>query len=446
MLKISISGARGTVPDSLTSDVCLELAKAFGTYLNGGTVVVGCDTRQSSEFIKGIAIEGLMACGCKAIDLSIATTPTVGVLVKHLKAKGGLIITASHNPEPWNGLKFVRSDGIFLNEAQAKKLLDIYYEKKFVGKPGGSAKKFLRADSIHINKILEAIDCNQIKASKFKVVIDSCNGAGSIITPLLLKKLGCHVIEINTRPKAPFPRGPEPTPQNIAGLAERVKKEHADIGFAQDPDADRLAVVSDCGEAISEEYTLALCANNILSKKGLKKKLVVANLSTSLSLEDVANKFGAKLIRTKIGEVHVAEKIKALHAPIGGEGNGGVIFPKVGFNRDSLSGIVLILDLLAQTKKCLSKLIREIPKYYIVKDKIECADPDEAFQLMQKIKRKFSRERLDLTEGIKVLRKGSWLHIRPSNTEPIIRIFSEAKGQKTAEAFIREAQAVLRGQ
>ncbi|MBI5701483.1 phosphoglucosamine mutase [Candidatus Saganbacteria bacterium] len=437
MLKISISGVRGTVPDSLTSEICIDLSKAFGTYLKGGSVVIGADTRTSSGSIKKIVISGLVSCGCKVIDLSIATTPTVGIMVRKLKADGGIIITASHNPEPWNGIKFVRSDGIFLNSAQASELLDIYYAKKFKERSGGRSKAYTKADDDHIKLVLKNVNTAKIRRRKFKVAIDSVNGAGSIITPIMLKKLGCEVIAINVRPASPFPRGPEPTPANIKELSDIVKQKGADIGFAQDPDADRLAIVAETGEAISEEYTLGLCAKFILKRS--KKKIVVTNLSTTQAIDDIAKKFGAKIIRTKIGEVYVAEKIKSTKAPIGGEGNGGIIFPKVGFNRDSLSGIAILLNLLAEEKRPLSKIVDDIPKYYLVKNKMGCKSSKEAQDFLDKIKDKFQKDTLDLTEGIKVLRDYGWLHLRPSNTEPIIRIFAEAKSKDEAEAFIREA-------
>lgn len=439
MLKISISGTRGTVPDSLTPQVCLDFAKAFGTYLKGGTVVVGTDTRSSSEFIKGIAIQGLLSCGCNIIDLGIATTPTVGIMVRELEANGGLIITASHNPEPWNGLKFVRNDGIFLNSTQGQQLLDIYYSKAFVEQPGSRAKTNTKAAEIHIKKILKQINPGLIKRRKFKVVIDSVNGAGSVIAPELLRRLGCEVIELYTAPKAPFPRGAEPTPDNIKELARLVKEHHADAGFAQDPDADRLAIVTNTGEAISEEYTLALCSKFILKNANAPKKLVVCNLSTTAAIDDIAREFNAIVVRTKIGEVYVAEAIKKENAIIGGEGNGGIIYPKIGFNRDSQIGIALILMYMAKEKKPLSELVAQIPKYYLVKNKIECESTDEASNFIEKIKRKFQNDTLDLTEGVKVIRRDGWLHLRPSNTEAVIRVFAEARSKEIAEKFIAEA-------
>ena len=234
MLKISISGVRGTVPDSLTDEICSDFAKSFGTYLKSGSIVIGRDTRTSSEHIKNTVVKGLISCGIKVIDIGIAATPTVGVMVRHLRASGGIIITASHNPEPWNGIKFVRSDGIFLNAGQAKVLLDIYYSKKFISKGKGRAISNKTAGKIHIAKILKQVDVKLIRKAKFKVALDSVNGAGSVATPMLLKKLGCKVFGIYTRPSSPFGRGAEPTPENLADLAKLVKQSGADVGFAQD--------------------------------------------------------------------------------------------------------------------------------------------------------------------------------------------------------------------
>ncbi|HTY12585.1 MAG TPA: phosphoglucosamine mutase [Candidatus Omnitrophota bacterium] len=441
MLKISVSGVRGIANDSLTPAVCLDFAKAAGTYFKGGTLLLGNDTRESSEFIKGIVMQGLLSCGCRIIDLGIVPTPTLGFMIRHLKADGGIMITASHNPKEWNGLKFMRSDGIFLNSSQGEELLEIYESNSFSEKPGGSVKVMKRGGESHIKKVLSAVNRLKIRSKKFKVVLDSVNGAGSIITPLLLKKLGCRVVEINTSVRSPFPHGAEPTPENLAQLAETVVSENADIGFAQDPDADRLALVTDEGVAISEEYTLALCAKHVLTRSLTGKRIVVANLSTTRALDDIAKDYGAVVLRTKVGEVHVAEAIKAEKALIGGEGNGGVIFPKVGYNRDSLAGMALILEYMAAEGKPVSALSRGIPEYHSSKLKKECRSQDEADNFIVKIKEHFARETLDTTEGIKVLLKDSWVHVRPSNTEPIIRVIAEARTKDEAR---RLAESVLK--
>ena len=433
------------MPDSLTPEVCLDFAKAFGTYLKGGKVIVGTDTRWSSEFIKGIMMQGLFSTGAKVIDLGVVPTPTVGAMVKELKAHGGLVVTASHNPPQWNGLKFIREDGIFLNEKQGQKLLDIYESKNFTMADKGSVKHFSKAMEIHIQRILEVVKYRLIRRKRFKVVYDACNGAGSIITHKLLTKLGCKVIAINADPKKPFPHGAEPTPKNLEELCEVVKRENADLGFAQDPDADRLAIVDNHGVAISEEYTVTLASKHILSKTFGGRKIIVANLSTTRMMDDVARSMGAVLIRTKIGEVHVSEEIKREKAIIGGEGNGGVIYPPIGFMRDSLAGMALILEYMASSKKSISQLVDQIPRYSIYKTKVECKDQEESEDLIEKTIKIFRQDNfdIDLTDGAKIYTQDGTLHVRPSNTEPIIRIISEGKTEESAQKLAEDLKAKL---
>jgi phosphomannomutase len=441
-LKISISGVRGTVPDSLTPEVCLSFGKAFGTYLEGGKAVLGSDSRPSSEYIRGIFFSALLSCGCQVIDLGICPTPTVGIMVRQLRAKGGVVITASHNPLPWNGFKFMRSDGIFLNEKQARKLLKLESLKQF---KRGAAKGVMvdpQAIDIHINRVLKNINAPLIRAKNFRVAVDACNSAGSVALVKLLQKLGCQVLPLHCDTTLPFPRNPEPTPESLRELCALVKSKQAAIGFALDSDADRLAMVTEKGEPAGEELTLALAVKYLLSSKTLlgAKRIVVANLSTSRVLDDICQQHGATIIRTKVGEVHVAEKIKKVNALIGGEGNGGVIFPPVGYNRDSLSGAALILSYLAAAGKSVSALIDELPHYEIIKSKIECHDLNEAQSFIEKTKKKFNPEEMILTEGIKVNLPDAWVHIRPSNTEPIIRIIAEGKTRKAAEELVNKVR------
>ena len=443
-LKISISGVRGTVPDSLTPEICLDLAKAFGTYMDHGKIVVGTDSRNSSEFIKGIVFSGLLSTGCRVIDLGICPTPTVGIAVRELKAAGGIVITASHNPLPWNGLKFMRSDGIFLNEEQANRFLNIYESKHF--KPGTArgVTSYAKAIDDHIRRVLAVVNPLAIRFKKFRVAVDGCNGAGSIALPRLLEKLGCKVIRLNCNPRLPFPHPPEPVPENLGELSLLMKNRKADVGFAVDSDADRLAIVSEKSEAIGEELTLALAVKFILSRKlavGPKKRVVVVNLSTTRAIDDIARENHALAIRTKVGEVHVAEEMKNLKGLIGGEGNGGVIYPRVGFNRDSLTAAALILNYMAAAGKKLSALAEEIPRYQMVKTKVECRNEGEAGDFVEKAKEIFDGEDMILTEGVKVILPDAWIHIRPSNTEPIIRIIAEAKTKSAAEDLIRRVTA-----
>jgi phosphomannomutase len=446
-LKISFSGVRGIVDGSLTDEVVANFAAAFAQYLGGGTVVIGSDTRYSKDHIKDIVFQELAKNGCSPVDLGIAPTPTVQLATVNLNAKGGIVITASHNPSQWNGLKFIRNDGIFLNEEEIGKLVVIYENLSRIKREDDKwfAKSFVKNDSCadyHVQRVISNIDSSAIKKKKFRVALDSCNGAGSAITKELLKALDCEIIAINTDVGSDFPRGAEPVPENLGQLCGIVRDLGADVGFAQDPDADRLAVVSEQGVAIGEEYTLALCSYHILHDNWkIKDKTVVTNLSTSRMIDDIAKKFGTKVIRTKIGEVNVSETIKKENAIIGGEGNGGVIFPKVGYGRDSLSGIGLILDYLAGSGEKLSELAGLIPRYFIVKDKIALSDPDKIKSLLEKVKEKYKNEKTDMTDGIKIDFEDGWLHVRESNTEPAVRIIAEAKTKDKAKQMIEDLKS-----
>ncbi|MDI6730989.1 MAG: phosphoglucosamine mutase [Candidatus Margulisbacteria bacterium] len=451
-LKISISGVRGFVPESLTPEVCLNFAKAFGTYLseNKGKnphpkVVIGTDSRASSEFIKGIVFQGLLSTGCEAVDLGICPTPTVGIVTRELRADGGIVITASHNPLPWNGLKFMRRDGIFLNEAQASRLIEIYENKSFFVNPPRKVSYFPSAHEVHIKKILKNLSLDAIRGKKIKVGVDSCNGAGAVISSKLLNKLGCRRVEaINCYTSLPFPRAPEPSSENLAQLCELVKSKKLDIGFAFDSDADRLAIVSNEGKPIGEELTLALAVKYILLQNlrlPKSRKIIVVNLSTTKAIEDVAGEFNAVVLRTKIGEVHVAEQLKELKGLIGGEGNGGVIYPPIGFNRDAMAGMAMILDLMARTGRKISDLAAEIPAYCMEKKKIDCRSQHEAIDYIEKIKERFRKSDLILTEGVKVVLSEGWAHVRASNTEPIIRIIAEGTSKEVVSRLIDKIMA-----
>lgn len=451
-LKISISGVRGITGESLTDEVVADFSKAFAAFIKSGTVVIGRDPRASGEKIKDIVIAGLKSMGLDVIYLGIVPTPTVQIMVKDLKADGGIVVTASHNPEQWNGLKFIRKDGIFLNESQAQKLLHIYKTKRAEQKAEqkaeqrakqGKCKRVKNPFDAHIKRVLDSVNAAAIRKRKFRVVLDSCNGAGSIITVRLLKELGCEVFEINTDPEKPFPHNPEPIPENVQDLCAKVKEAKADIGFAQDADADRLAIVTEKGIAPGEEYTLAIAVEHILGKFKSGDMVVVTNLSTSMMIDDIANKYGAKVIRTKIGEVNVAEEMVKQKAVIGGEGNGGVMHPYVGFNRDSLIGIGLILDAMVAKGKKISEIIESMPKYFIIKDRIKCPSKPEADRLMNKVRDKFAGEKLDLTEGVKVLYKNAWVHVRASNTEPVIRIIAEAESMDMAGQLVNSVKGLF---
>jgi phosphomannomutase len=440
-LKISISGVRGIVGDTLTPQIIVRFAQAFGTFIKSGKVVIGRDTRPSGEMVKHAVISGLLSTGCEIIDLGIVPVPTLQLMVRKLNADGGIMITASHNPIEWNALKFVNSYGTFLTQSQIEHLINIYHHSSFSLVPSTEYKNITEDNSAydtHISEILSSVNVEQIKQKKFKVVLDSCNGAGSIITVKLLKELGCEVIPINTDITKIFPRNPEPIPENLVQLCEVVKKEHAVVGFAQDADADRLAIVSEEGEAIGEEYTLAFAVKNVLLKsKNVSNSSVVINLSTSKMIEDICKEYNAKCYRTKVGEINVVEKIIKLNAIIGGEGNGGVIYPKVNLCRDSLCGIALILELMASTNLSISELTEKIPRYFMTKTKISLPS-DKIMMVLNYFRKKFSDHECNFEDGLRVVLPEGWIHLRPSNTEPIIRIVVETISPNLTSQFVTQ--------
>lgn len=438
----SISGIRGIVGKTLTATEVLKFSSAFGSYCKGGKVILGRDTRKSGEVFKGTVLSGLLSTGCEVVDLGICPTPTVGIAVKGLKAKGGIIITASHNPAEWNGLKFFNSEGIFLNEKEGKKLFAL--AEKEISYSGWDALGKVWPEEKwtekHIQRILNLsfIDKNKIKKKKFKVVLDCNNGAGSRIAPSLLRKLGCNVVELNCGLSGDFVHRPEPVPENLRLACRKVKETKADLGFACDPDADRLAVVSEKGIPLGEEYTLALCVDFVLSKRPSD---VGINISTSMAIQDIARKYGVKVFRSKVGEVYVVSLLKKIKGIIGGEGNGGIILPENHYGRDAQVGMALILQYLAESGKKISQLKQSLPQYYIQKDKIKLSNGFDV--KIRKYLRKFRRAKINYLDGVKIEFQNSWLNIRKSNTEPIIRVMAEAKSQKEAESLVLEAKREL---
>ncbi len=454
-LKIGVSGVRGIIGESLTEKVIGDFAKAFGTFVSGSrgtarrapTVLIGRDTRQSGEFARKIVIEGLIATGCEVTDIGLAPTPTVLFATRHFKADGAIIITASHNPGQWNGLKFVRPDGTFLTKQEVEALIDIYQTKKFV-LSGNKNYNVADKDGIkpHLDSVLKAVDIEAIKKAKFKVAVDYCNGTGAVTTPYLLEKLGCEITAINVKPDGNFSHNPEPVAKNLEQLSDFVKKVKADVGFAQDPDADRLAIVSEKGIAIGEENTLALGIKHVLEVKSQKakgKSKVVVNLSTSRMVDDIAKEFNAELYRTAVGETNVVDKMRQIGAVIGGEGNGGVIYPSINFGRDSFIGMALILEYMAKSNKKVSELVSSIKQYYIEKTKIECPQ-ENIVQALETLKERFKNEKINTLDGVKIDWPDGWAHARGSNTEPVIRIMAEAPTQDKAKEYIDRILAVVK--
>jgi phosphomannomutase len=434
-LKISISGVRGVVGQSLTPKLLTRFAQAFGTHTGSGTIVIGRDPRTSGEMVKHAVVAGLLSTGSRVVDIGVCPVPTVQLQVRHRRAQGGIAITASHNPAEWNALKFIGSSGLFLDAGQARELLDIYHQGEYT-KVGGAELRTVEevegATDLHIKAILDVLGPLPKTQKKLRVVLDSCNGAGSIVGPKLIEALGAEVVRLNTTPDGSFPRPAEPLPENLGDLCRAVKENHADVGFAQDMDADRLAIVSEQAEAIGEDYTLVLATLYVL---GREKGPVVANLSTTSAVADVAKRFDCPMFMTKIGEVNVTDAMQQHRAVIGGEGNGGVIYPRINFARDSLVGIALVLHLLAETGKSVTELLADIPRYSVVKEKMACPS-DRIAGVLRTVRQEFAEYQMDTRDGVKVMTPDGWLLVRGSNTEPIIRVVAEAKNEQRAREWV----------
>jgi phosphomannomutase len=445
-LIVSISGMRGIVGENLTDSVAADYGRAFGTFLKRSklktqnskliSVCIGRDSRTSGPMLASAVASGLCAVGVDVIDIGLAPTPTVGVMVAHLGCVGGVIITASHNPVQYNGIKLLLGNAMAPPGDTAERIKQFFHEKRFDladSEQAGKTTSNDRADTVHIGKVLDIIDKDAIAAKGFKVVLDSVNGAGGAVTKRLLAELGCRVSAINDEPTGLFAHAPEPIAENLTGLCEAVKSDEADIGFAQDPDADRLAIVDEEGAYIGEEYTLALAAKYVFSKRAGK---AATNLSTSRMIDDVAEKAGSEVIRTPVGEANVAAAMVKHNCVIGGEGNGGVIDLRVGPIRDSLVGIALVLQLMTETGRSVSALVDEIGRYYMTKEKFP-ADREQTWRILDEAKQRFAVAALDASDGYRFdFPDGSWVHCRASNTEPVMRVIVEAKDQATVQRHI----------
>ena len=437
MLIRSASGLRGIAKDHFTPELIDKYISAFITTQNIKSCVIGRDGRPSGKQISQWVIDSFHKNGINVENCGLATTPTMQVMTEKEHYDGGIVITASHNPSEYNGLKFLQSDGTFLSPEQCEELFKAVDQNVSIVQPDslGVVSDYSTANEEHIEKVLAAmcIDTDNIRKNKFKVVIDCVNGAGSFILPMLCEKLGCEVITINCNGNGDFTRTPEPLAENLNELEKKVINVGADVGFATDPDGDRLSIISNKGNAIGEEYTLVLAVKNYLN---YQKSMVATNLSTSMMLESIAN----ETIRTKIGEAHVVQKMNELNIPIGGEGNGGVILKEVHLGRDSLVAISMILSLLSSSGKSISDEISNIPQYLMIKDKIPIDDKID-FDSLETI---FDCNEINKIDGIKFIWPNKWIHIRKSNTEPIIRIFAEAKNQDEVNELINTLKNYLK--
>jgi len=445
----SVSGIRGIWGNDITPENIMQYAAAFGQFQQSrfpkkrAKILVGRDSRTTGATLAHSAIAGLLGVGIDVVWLGIVATPTLLYNIKPLKANGGIVITASHNHAQWNALKFVDANGLFL----FPKVMDIFLTtlNNCISHPqwdnmGNYSEDFDHSHR-HIQKILQIsyLPVDTIRKKRFKVVLDSVNGAGCVISPSLLTELGCEVVHINSEPNGHFAHTPEPLSQNLTQICKAVKKHKADVGFATDPDVDRLAIIDENGNCIGEEFSLLLAERFILSHK---KGTIVTNLSSSMANDDVAREFKVKVARTKVGEINVGSLMKQLKSPVGGEGNGGIICPEVNYTRDAITGMALILGLLAETGKTVSQLVSTLPKYYIAKNRIE-SDQTTAQQIVKKAETLYPNAKLDTTDGVKIIFKDAWIHIRKSGTEPIVRVYVEATSQEEADRLCEETMGKL---
>lgn len=448
-LIISISGMRGLIGENLFAETAAAYASAFAAFLRQHranktslSVAVGRDSRPSGQMICSAVTAGLTACGVNVIDLGICTTPGAGIMLRQLNCDGGIIITASHNPTPYNGIKLLLDNGIAPPRTSAEQIIQIYRDRAFAFCDAlhcGQVTVNDQTARVHVDKVLPLVDKNIIASKRFKVVLDSVNGAGGPSAQLLLQELGCTVVSMNTEPTGIFAHTPEPTAENLTSLCDKVKQSSAMIGFAQDPDADRLALVDEKGIYIGEEFTLALAAKYVYSKN---KGPAAANLSTSRMIDDIAAAAGCNVIRTPVGEANVAQAMVHNNCVIGGEGNGGVIDLRVGPIRDSLTAIAMVLQLMAETGQNLSQLAKQVGGYTMFKTKYP-ADPSKAQRIIEKAKAIFPNAVLNASDGCRFDLPEGWIHIRTSNTEPIMRIIMETKDPQVANAWRRQLEAIV---
>ncbi|MFN2578765.1 MAG: phosphoglucosamine mutase [Pyrinomonadaceae bacterium] len=436
-LKIGITGVRGIVGETFTPEVSVGFAQAFATYLDSGRILICRDTRPSGPMVRSAVVAGLLAAGCEVIDLGICPTPSLQLAVTWLKADGGIAVTAGHNPSPWNALKFVRSDGLYLDPQQAEELLDIYHQGEFVKATWNKIQPAIKyQDPIehHIELLKRAFDVEIIKRRHLKVAVDCCNGACSLLIPRWLAELGCEVLAINDDPNGIFPHRPEPTPATMAQLSALVKAGHADIGFAHDADGERLGIVTELGERLSEELAVAL-ATRIRCDQG--PGTIVTNVCTTGAIEQVAVRYESSVVRTPVGQTYISEAMFEHGAVLGGEGSGGVTVPQVHLTHDSAAALGLILEGLARLGETVSELVGQLPILFMLKHNI-AVEPNHLYSVLQDFRVAIEGEQLtyDLTDGIKVELPGGWVHVRASNTESLIRVIVEAENESNARRLL----------
>jgi phosphomannomutase len=452
----SISGIRGTIGgkggNGLTGIDIVKFASAYAAFIRkefpgSNVIVVGRDARISGEMVLHLVEGALMSMGFDVVNIGLASTPTTEIAVVEEKAAGGIIITASHNPMQWNALKLLNPDGEFLNDAQGKEVLRLAETEEFEYAPVESLGHLYENNTYnrrHIEKVLALplVDLKAIKEANFTVAVDAVNSVGGIVIPELLKSLGVkNIIELNCEANGKFAHTPEPIPENLTQIANLMKDGKADVGIVVDPDVDRLALVMENGEMFVEEYTLVAVADYVLSHT---PGATVSNLSSSRALRDVTAGYNCSYAASAVGEVNVVAKMKETNAVIGGEGNGGVIYPEIHYGRDALVGVALFLSLLAKSGKKMSELKAGYPQYFIAKNKIELTPDINVDAILEAIKQRYASEKITDIDGVKIDFADSWVHLRKSNTEPIIRIYSEAHSAKDAEKLAEDIKSILK--
>ncbi|MFD2518506.1 phosphoglucosamine mutase [Salinimicrobium flavum] len=441
----SISGIRGTIggrpSENLTPIDAVKFAAAYGSWLKNNhtgeatKVVVGRDARISGSMIQQLVMNTLIGLGIDVIDLDLSTTPTVEVAVPMEKAQGGIILTASHNPKQWNALKLLNEKGEFLSGAEGAEILEMAEKADFDFAEVdslGTIKPAIHYIDTHIEEVvmLPLVDVEKVAAANFTVAVDGVNSTGGIAIPKLLKRMGVNVIELYCEPTGHFPHNPEPLKEHLTEISNLVMEKKADLGVVVDPDVDRLAFISEDGEMFGEEYTLVACADYVLGKTPGN---TVSNLSSSRALRDITQKHGGTYQASAVGEVNVVQLMKDTNAIIGGEGNGGIIYPELHYGRDSLVGVALFLTFLAEKKMKVSELRKSYPAYFMSKNKIELTPELDVDKILQEVEQKYSGEEVSTIDGVKIDFPNHWVHLRKSNTEPIIRIYTEARSQQEAD-------------
>jgi len=446
-LKVGVSGVRGVVGVSFTPQLAATFAQAFGTFVGPGPVLIARDTRPTGAMIEHAVVAGLQSVGCAPVLTGICPTPTLLMMVPGTGARGGIAITASHNPADWNALKFIGPDGLFLSESRAQELFDVYHQQDFPLVPENEIRR-IRTDPYpteeHFKRILKFVDVRSIRRRRLKVAIDCCNGVGALYSPFLLGTLlGCEVYPVFDTPSGQFEREPEPLPQHLGRLSRTVLEHRCDIGFAQDPDGDRLAIVDDQGQPIGEDLTLALAVWQVLEAHG--RGPVCVNVPTSKAVDLIAAKYQCPVVRTRIGEINVAEAMLKHGAVVGGENIGGVMISRIHPCRDSFAGMAVILEMLASRSERVSDLVGSLPRFVIARGKVPIR-AEQAPPILRHIRHAHDPARINLLDGLFIDLDHGWVHVRRSNTESVMRVTAEAEGAEQAAALVEHYTRMIREQ